>query len=152
MRRADLNRFSVAAALILSAWLLAGSARAEAASIDVQGVSASDAGKKEQSIPAALNAYKSILKDSMFGTFKDAGKQNIKVQAGGKGNATIGSYGVEVVLKGGGEKCKLEVTIKDGGKPIGDPICLALSKGHPRMVAQVGSKDSPTILIFTLNE
>jgi hypothetical protein len=150
VRRASKIRLSTAACLLLGALFVCGAVRAE--NIEIQGVAAADAGKKEQTIPASLNSLKNILKDSMFGTFKDAGKQTIKVAPGGKSNATIGNYGVEVLLKSGGEKCRLEVTIKDGGKAIGDPICLPLAKGHPRMVAQVGSKEAPTILIFTLKD
>lgn len=132
--------------------LLSGAARAESISVEVQGVSASDAGKKVQTIPASLSAYKSVLSECMFGTFKDAGKQSVKIAAGEKSNASVGSYGVEVFFKGGGGKCRMEVTIKEAGKAIGDPICLSLTKGHPRMVAQVGAKDSPTILIFTAKD
>jgi len=143
----------ISAALILFALAFSAAARAETIVVDVQGVSASDPGKKEQNVPASLSACKSVLKDSMFGTFKDAGKQSVKIPAGNKSNASIGNYGVEILAKAGGnEKCRVEVTIKQDGKAIGDPICLALTKGHPRMVAQVGAANAPTILIFTLKE
>jgi hypothetical protein len=149
VRRVVTPGFSAAAAIVF-ALVFCGAARAETLVIDVQGVTASDPGKKEQNIPASLNACKAVLKDSMFGTFKDAGKQTVKIAAGGKSNASVGNYGVEIFVKAGGtDKCRMEVTIKEAGKAIGDPICLALTKGHPRMVAQVGSKDAPTILIFT---
>lgn len=139
--------------LVLFAFVFSGAARAESVSVDVQGVTASDPGKKDQAIPASLNAVKGVLKDSMFGTFKDAGRQSVKIAAGKSANASVGHYGVEILVKsGGGDKCRVEVTIKEAGKAIGDPICLPLTRGHPRMVAQVGPKDAPTILIFTLKD
>jgi hypothetical protein len=127
--------------------------RAESVTIEVQGVAASDAGKKEQNIPSSLTAFKNVLKDSVYGTFKDAGHQKLKIKSGGNDAAAIGNYGVDVTLvKVMSGKARVEVTIKDGGNPIGKPISTTLTKGQPIMVSQLGSKDAPTILIFTLKD
>jgi hypothetical protein len=139
-------------ALILPA-ILSGAVHAQSVSVEIQGVTASDAGKKEQNVAESLARFKNVLKDTVFGTFKDAGSASVKPAAGGKDSATIAGYGVDVALiKTWGNKAKVEVTLKHGGKPIGQPISTALTKGEPIMISQLGAKDAPTILIFTYKE
>jgi len=122
---------------------------AESATIEVQGVAASEPGKKEQSIPASLAQYKTVLKGTVFGTFSDAGSKTVKLAGGGKDHAAVGAYTVDVaLLQAKGGKAKVEVTIKQGAKPIAKPV-LTLSSGEPVMV-EVGVKNSPTLLIFSL--
>ncbi|HEY3322438.1 MAG TPA: hypothetical protein VGP72_18390 [Planctomycetota bacterium] len=138
---------------LVSAALLTATVRAESATVDVQGVSASDSGKKTQQIPDSLQACKKILQSTVFGTFKDAGKHTLTMPQGGKKTVTIAGYEIEVGMRAAtAAKCRVELTIKDGGKPIGQPVSYTLSKGDPKMVAQFGDKDKPTILICTLKD
>ncbi len=138
---------------ILAALAWCAPVHAESASVDVQGVSASDAGSKKQVIPESLARYKKILSDTLFGQFKDAGRHEVTLTSGGKSSASIGAYDLDIQLRScTAGKCRVEVTIKDGGKAIGQPLSVLLSKGDPRMVAQVGAKDAPTIIFFTLKE
>ncbi|MCY3021100.1 MAG: hypothetical protein NTW87_18965 [Planctomycetota bacterium] len=140
-------------ALLLTLALVAPGLRAESAAIEVQGVGATDAGKKEQTIPASLAQYKHLLKETLFGTFTDVGHQAVKPAAGGKDSAAIAGFTVEVTLVGvAGAKAKVQITIKQGGKPIGDPLASTLSKGEPLMISKVGSRDAQTILILTLKD
>jgi len=140
------------AVLILPA-ILSGSVHAQAVNVEIQGVAASDPGKKDQNVAPSLGRFKDVLKDTVFGTFKDAGSAKVKPATGGKDSATIAGYGVDVALiKTWGKKAKVEVTIKHGGKPIGQPISTALTQGEPIMISQLGAKDAPTILIFTYRE
>jgi len=112
-------------------------------------VAASDPGKKEQTIPGSLAQFKTVLKGTLFGTFSDAGCKTVKPPSGGKDHAVIGAYTVEVsLIKLQHGKAKVEVTIKQDAKPIAKPV-FTLSQGEPFMV-EVGAKDSPTLLIFSL--
>ena len=136
--------------MLLLAVLGAGSVRAESASVDVHGVNASEPGKKDKNIPASLNAYRAVLQTTTFGTFKDAGGQSVKAAAGGQGSASVAGYSVEIaVTKASGGKAKVDVTIKQGGKAIANPVTYNLSKGEP-ISMQVGDGNAPTIFIFTL--
>jgi len=126
-----------------------GAACAEPVTVEVQGVAASDPGKKEQVIPASLAQFKSVLKGTVFGTFSDAGCKTVKPASGGKDQAVVGAYTVEVaLLQVRGGKAKVEVTIKQGANPIAKQV-LNLSRGEPFML-EVGAKNSPTLLIFSL--
>ena len=126
-----------------------GAACAESVTVEVQGVAASDPGKKDQVIPASLAQFKSVLKGTLFGTFSDAGCKTIKPVSGGKDQAVVGAYTVEVaLLQVRGGKAKVEVTIKQGANPIAKQV-LNLSRGEPFML-EVGAKNSPTLLIFSL--
>jgi len=128
-------------------------AYAGSATVEIQGVSAADPGKQPQTVPTTLARYKAVLKGTVYGTFADAGSAIVKPALGGKDSAAIGAYGVDVALsKIAGQRAKVEVTIKQGGKPIGQPIGCMLSPGEPVMVSQLGDKQKPTILLFTLKE
>jgi hypothetical protein len=138
----------LAAVLVCAPSLLAASA-----SIEVQAVAASDAGKeKELNLPAALDSHKNVLKHSGFKTFKDAGRQSVKINEGEKGTVRVGAYTLEFgVTKVDDGKCKVALTVKDGDKAIGAPAAATLAIGKP-MQMQVGSADAPTILIINLRE
>lgn len=143
---------SITCAVALSCLLLASqSARAESAAVEIQGVAASDPGKKEQTIPASLAQYRAILKASVFSTFADVGSKTVSSAVGKKSSATVGGYGVDVLLvKADGGKGKIEVTInKADGKPIAEPTTRTVTRGQPFSM-EVGSPKAPTILIFTL--
>ena len=139
--------------LLPLALLYCGGALAASVTLDVQAVAASDAGKdKEVSIPATLDSYKTLLKQSGFKTFKDSGRQSVKAGEGEKATAQAGGYSLDLtVTKIEDGKCKVAVTIKDGDKPIGNPTSIPLAKGRP-MQMQVGNADAPTILILNLRE
>jgi hypothetical protein len=134
--------------------LAAGCAAAHAATAvcEVQGVKASDSGKKDGEVPASLDRYKKMLQDMMFGKYEDLGRQSVKGAAGGSGNATFGAYTIEVSIKTvEGDKATVAVTIKEGGNAIGDPTAYTLTKGKPRTM-QVGKAEAPTIVILTLED
>jgi hypothetical protein len=142
---------TVGVCILLAAPAWAGAAGA--ATIEVQGVAASDPGKKVQTVPPSLAAYQQVLRGTLYGTFADAGRQSVTVTAGGKGSAAIGEYEVEIALaSAAGGKAKVEITIKRGGKPIGQPLGRTLARGDPLMVSQCGSKEAPTILIIVLKQ
>jgi len=139
--------------LVAAALLFSAAANAESVTVEVQGVTASDPGKKEIAIPASIDHLKVALKDTVFGTFKDSGKQSITATTGVISTARAGIYDVDITLKAAASgKCRMDVTIKNGGKPIGDPICIGFTKGQPKMVAQVGNREAPTLVIFTIKE
>jgi len=147
----ELKNFRAAAFAALL--LIAAATHAQTASVEIQGVSAADAGKKNQTFAPSIAHLKGVLKETVFGTFTDAGKQDITVTAGAKASSRVKQYELDVTLKDAKPgKCRLELTIKDGGKPIGDPICVPVTKGQPKMVAQVGNREQPLILIFTLKD
>lgn len=139
-------------AFALAALLLLGAAGVRAANIEVQGVAASNAGKPPV-IPKDLERFKAILKNFAYGTFSSAGGKTVSVAAGGKASVSLGSYGVDVGVRGTkGGKTKLEVAITDNGKPIADkPMLYEVSPGESVPI-QVGPNSAPTIVIVTLRE
>lgn len=144
---------ALATGALVSLLCAASAARAQSATVEIQGVAASDPGQKEQTIPASLARYKAVLKGTVFAAFRDAGSSTVKAAAGAKGSAVVAGYGVDVALiKTAAGKAKVEVTIKQGGKAIAQPLACSLSQGEPIMLSQLGAKDAPTILIFTLKD
>jgi hypothetical protein len=127
-------------------------ARAESAKIEVQGVSASEPGKKPVSIPESLAKYKELLEKTTYGTFRDAGHDKVKAAAGAKDSATIGTYTVEVEVTKivRGEKVKVTVTISEGKKPVGQPLSYMLAKDRTPVTIEVGGKEKDTATIFIL--
>lgn len=124
-------------------------AYAETATIEIQAVSASDPGAKQQSIPASLSRYKAVLQGTLYSNFTDLGSGTVKPACGGKDSTSVIRYTIDVTLaRSVGGKAKVEVTIKHGAKAIAQTI-WNLAPGEPVMM-QVGQKDAPTILIFTL--
>jgi hypothetical protein len=149
----NVERFLKRVSLLLlpSALLFAPGAFAASVTLEVQAVSASDAGKdKELKVPEALDSYKALLKQSGFKTFKDAGKQSVKASEGEKSSAKVGGYSVDLnVTKIEGGKCKVAVTIKEGEKAITSPAVGTVSRDYPMRI-QVGHADAPTILIINM--
>ena len=139
--------------LFSAALLLAGNVvRAEDAIVNVQAVAASDPGKKV-TVPASLKAYEPQLKDSPFGTFTDAGHDVVKATAGAGGSVTLAGFAVEIAAMGKAEKgrAKVQITIKENGKPIGAPMKTELTSGHPMMM-KAGDPQAPKIFFFTLKD
>jgi hypothetical protein len=145
------RHFRIAVVVILAAIWAWAAPCAETAAIDVQAVSASDPGKKDPAVPATLAKYKALLlKRTVFGTFVDAGCKTLRLAAGAKDTATAGGYDVELTLVSvAGAKTKVDIAIKQGGKPIGIQPGRALSEGEP-ITVEVGSSKAPTILIIAL--
>ena len=150
LRSLYLPRQSQKFSLLLIFFCCAG-AYAESATVEVQGIAASDLGKKNPSVPAALAGYKAELLNTNYGTFADAGRQSVKTSSSTKGSAAIGKYSVDIaVTKVEGEP-KVVVTINAGGRPIITPIRHRLVSGR-RFVLEVGAKDAPTIFIITVKD
>lgn len=138
-------------ALATLTFVLAVQNEAHAATIEVQGVSASNpSSDKDKSIPESLDAYKATLQAMPFKTFKDIGHDSVKGDTGAKGNATIGSYSFEVsVTKSEKGKATANITVKENGKAIGEPMAYELAAGQPRQI-KVGAETAPKIIFFTL--
>jgi len=135
--------------LLPALMLCCAAACAETVKLEIQGVNASDPGKKPAQIPESLAKYNELLSKTTFGTFKDAGRSEVKVTAADKGSTKIGAYTIEVALvKAGKEKARVTLTIKEGAKDVAQPTYL-LAKGTPTRL-EVGKEDAPTILILTL--
>ena len=126
---------------------------AQAATIEVQGVSASNpSSDKDKSIPESLQAVKATLQEMPFKNFKDLGHDSVKSAAGSKGNATVGGYTLEIsVTKAEKGKATATITVKENGKPIGEPMSYDLASDQPRMI-KAGAADAPKILFFTLKD
>jgi hypothetical protein len=123
-----------------------------AATIEVQGVSASNPGDKDKTIPATLEAFKPVLKSMPFKTFKDLGHNSVTAAAGGKGSANIAGYNVEVsVTKSEKGKSTVSITVTENGKAIGEPTTYELAAGQARQM-KIGDANAPKILFFTLKE
>jgi hypothetical protein len=125
---------------------------AEDAVVNVQAVAASDPGKKV-TVPASLKSYESQLKEGPFGTFTDAGHDSVKAGAGANGTVTLAGFAVEISVTGKAEKgrAKVQITIKENGKPIGAPMKTELTSGHPMMM-KAGDPQAPKIFFFTLKD
>ena len=124
-----------------------------AENVDVQTVSASNPGKTA-SIPASLKKYEQELKDEPFSTFTDSGHDSVTAAAGGAaGTCTVAGYAVEVTVmeKSDGAKVKVQITIKQGGKAVGQPWKTELKDAHPLRV-KVGEPKAPVIFFFTYNK
>ncbi len=122
---------------------------ARAATVEVQGVKASDAGQAAANLPPSLAPYKKYLMG--FGTFADAGKQPITVSAGQTGSATVGGYKVEITArKTPAGKSKISITIKQDDNVLGPTVCT-MKQGDSRSI-QAGAAAAPTIFIFTLQK
>jgi len=146
-----LSKVCIQTSLLLLCLLLTGSARAESATIEIQGVSASDPGKKNPAVPATLDAYKAELLNTTFGSFKDAGHQSVTAATGAKGSATLDKYTIEMALTRKEGRKKIEITIKVGGRALTTPVGYPLARGQ-RFSMQVGAKDAPMIIVFTVKE
>lgn len=146
-----MRHFRIAVVAVLAAICAWSAPCAETAAIEVQGVGASDPGKKDPVVPATLAKCKALLlKRTVFGTFTDVGSKTLRLAAGAKESAAVGGYEVELALVSvGSGKAKADVTIKQGGKPIGTQPGRVLSEGEP-ITVEVGSSKAPTILIITL--
>jgi hypothetical protein len=124
----------------------------QAATIEVQGVAASNPGDKDKAIPATLEAFKPVLKSMPFKTFKDLGHNSVTAAAGGKGSANVGGYNVEItVTKSEKGKSTVSITLTDNGKAIGEPTTYELATGQARQM-KIGDANAPKILFFTLKE
>ncbi len=135
---------------LLLMFFTAGAARAESATINVHGANASDPGAKTKNIPASLNAYKSVLQATTYGTFVDAGGQSVSAAKGATASGSTGGYSVEITVNSAsGGKAKVDVTVKKGGKAINNPAACNLTKGEP-ISMQFGDGNAPTIIILTL--
>jgi hypothetical protein len=147
------RHFGIAVVAILAAICTWAAPCAETAAIDVQAVNASDPGKKDPVVPVTLAKYKGLLlKRTVFGTFADAGCKSLRLAASAKDTATVGGYDVELTLAStAGGKAKVDIAIKQGGKPIGIQPGRVLSEGDP-ITVEVGSPKAPTILIIALKE
>jgi hypothetical protein len=124
--------------------LLACSALANAATIEVQAVSATEPGKHAASCPMALLKHKAALLSSSYGAFADAGKQSVQLSAAAPhAQANLGAFNLEFTFKGAN---KVEVIVKDGDKIILAPFVLAFAKGKPRQLELTGA--TATTLVF----
>ena len=145
---------AVFAFLVFTCALLASAAevRAEDVTVNVQCVAASDPGK-QKAIPASLKAYETQLKDAgPFATFTDAGKDTVKAAAGGNGSVTLSGYAVDVSVLSKTDKghAKVQITIKENGKPIATPVKFDLSS-RPMMM-KAGDPNAPKIFLFTIKD
>lgn len=143
MRQQRMANISMRVALLLPVLLF--SSALFAATIEVEGVAASDPGRKNQSIPDSLAKYRAILGSTTFGSFKNIATQTVR----SGGSATIDKYTVDVAVVRVEGKAKVEITVKEGGNAIASPLRRALTPGKSFSM-QVGSKDAPTIFIFTI--
>ena len=136
--------------LMLSLSTVARPVRAE--SVEVQAVTATDPGKPVV-IPASLKRFETQLKEEPFGTFADSGHDTVTANAGGAGAANVGGYAVEVAVQSKAEngKLKVQVTIKQGGKALGQPWKTELVAGRP-MRMKAGEAKAPVIFFFTFKE
>jgi len=126
---------------------------AQAATIEVQGVSASSpSSDKDKTIPDSLAAHKATLQGMPFKNFKDLGHDSVKAATGSKGSATVGGYTLEIsVTKSEKGKATATITVKENGNAIGEPMSYDLVSDQPRMI-KVGAADAPKILFFTLKD
>ena len=105
---------------------------------------------KTASIPASLKKYEQELKDEPFSTFTDSGHDSVTATAGGAaGTCTVAGYAVEVTVmeKNDGAKVKVQITIKQGGKAVGQPWKTELKDAHPLRVKVGEPKATGDILL-----
>ena len=126
-------------------------AASESATVEIQGITATDAGKKPVSIPASLTRFKDILNSTPYGTFADIGLKQVKLAGGEKSSAAVGKYTVEFTEAKiiHGTKLRATVTLKEDGKPLGTPLRYWLAKDRPQII-EAGSKDAKTIFVVML--
>lgn len=145
--RGYLRKFCMQVALIACALAVTSARCAESATVEVQGIAASDPGKRT-SIPASLQKYKSVLESMPYGTFVDLGRKT--ASGPGRQSATLGKYTVDLNIHRAGEnKASVTVAIKDGAQSIGQPVKYTLAQNKPQII-EAGSKDSKTVFVLTL--